>query len=399
MSSGGNRGSGRYPDEMEPIRSSDLLSRYAESTVWLARYMERIENLARVLDVTETFVRTGQGRDGWASVVQINADDEPFFQRHAGPDAASVTDFYVLDTGHGNSISSIVNMARENARTLRPLISTEMWTHINVFHNWIRRLGPNDVRPSHLSALCARVKQECQTHYGITEGTFYRDQGWYFYMIGKYLERADQITRLVDIKYHTLLPSQAGIGSEVDVSQWSAVLRAAAGYHAFRRTMPRVLQPKDVAGFLLLNNAFPRSLALTLRQVYWAVGQLRTDYGLRRSGVILERLDELRASLVDQTIEEIIVRGLHEFLDWVQLELRQIQESIAIAFWPPPPELLMPEQAIDRGASTMAQSQGEGGMSQTMGTQSLGGMTQSLGSMTQTLGDMSQVADDPNQQS
>ena len=354
------------------IRSSDLLSRYAESTVWLARYLERIENLARVLDVTETFVRTGQGNDGWSSVVQINADDAQFYASHASATAASVASFYVLDRQNLNSIASIVNVARENARTLRPLISTEMWTHINMFHNWVRHLTENDIRPSQLSALCSRLKQECQTHYGITEGTFYRDQGWYFYRIGKYLERADQITRLVDIKYHTLLPSEAGIGSAVDVSQWGALLRAAAAYHAYRRNMPRKLEPHAVAGFLLFNNAFPRSLVLTLREVHWALGRLRTDYGLRSSSPVLERLDELRAAVTDQTIEEIIIRGLHEFLDWVQMELRAIQDGIGTAFWPPAPELQM-AQRTGTGDSVIVQTQGQGGM-----TQSLGGMTQSL---------------------
>ncbi len=360
--------------ESAAIRSSDLLSRYAESTVWLARYLERIENLARVLDVTETFVRIGQGDEGWSSVVQINADDAQFYAQHERASAASVVLFYLLDRANSNSIASILHMARENARTLRPLISTEMWTHINMFHNWVQRLGENDIRPSQLSALCTRLKQECQTHYGITEGTFYRDQGWCFYMIGKYLERADQITRLVDIKYHTLLPREAGVGSEVDVSQWGAVLRAAAAYHAYRRNMPRRLTPSAVSGFLLLNNAFPRSLSLTLRQVYSALGQLRTDYGLRRSGAILERLDELRAALNDQSIEEIIVRGLHEFLDWVQIELRAIQDGIAGAFWPPP-ELQL-AAAADPGQAhrqTMVQGAGPSGM-----TQSMGGMTQSL---------------------
>ena len=355
----------------EPTRRfPDLLSRYAESTVWLARYLERIENLARVLDVTETFVRTGQDHDGWSAVVQINADDTQFFALHERATAASVASFYLLDRQNHNSIANIVQMARENARSLRPLISTEMWTHINMFHNWVRQLTESDIRPSQLSMLCSRLKQECQTHYGITEGTFYRDQGWFFFSIGKYLERADQITRLVDIKYHTLLPKVAGVGSEVDVSQWSAVLRAAAAYHAYRRIMPNRLEPASVAGFLLLNDAFPRSLSLTLREVTWALGRLRTDYGLRRSGIILERLDELRAAHNDQTIEQIIIRGLHEFLDWVQLQLQMIQHSIADEFWPPRPELCA-DHPFDGG---MVQDAGSGGM-----TQSLGGMTQTLG--------------------
>ena len=315
------------------IRNQVLLSRYAESTVWLARYMERIENLARVLDVTETFTRTSQVENGWRSIIQINADEERYHRTRDEADVHGVAEFYILDRENPNSILSLITVARENARTLRPLISTEMWTHINMFHNWVRQLTGDDIRPSRLSGLCSRLKQECQTHNGITEGTFYRDQGYHFYNIGKYLERGDQITRLVDIKYHTLLPRDAGIGSPVDISQWSAVLRAAAAYHACRRVMPRSLTPAQVAGFLLLNDAFPRSLVLTLRQVLWALTQLRTDYGLRRAGLALERMDELRAALGDQSIEQIIVRGLHEFLDWVQVQLQHIQNDIAEAFW------------------------------------------------------------------
>ncbi len=351
-----------------PVRAQALLSRYAENIVWLARYMERIENLARIVDVTETFTRTSQAENGWRSILQINADEEGYRATRPEADMQGVAEFYVLDNANPNSIASLISMSRENARTLRPLISTEMWTHINVFHNWVRQLGAADIRSSRLSALCARLKQECQTHNGIIEGTFYRDQGWYFYMIGKYLERGDQTTRLVDIKYHTLLPPEAGIGSQVDISQWSAVLRSAAAYHAYRRVMPRALTAPAVVGFLLLNNAFPRSLVLTLRQVYGSLSQLRTDYGLRQGGAALERLEELRAALADQTVEQIIVRGLHEFLDWVQVELRQIQNDVADAFWSLRPSVQTSERAT--------------GMTQTMGS-----MTQTPGGMTQNIGD------------
>ncbi len=349
------------------LQAQALLSRYAENIVWLARYMERIENLARIIDVTETFTRTSQMENGWRSVIQINADEERYHAARQEADMQGVAEFYVLDRENPNSIASLINASRENARTLRPLISTEMWTHINVFHGWVRQLGSHDIRSSQLSGLCARLKQECQTHNGIIEGTFYRDQGWYFYMIGKYLERGDQTTRLVDIKYHTLLPPEVGIGSPVDISQWSAVLRSAAAYHAYRRVMPRALTAPAVAGFLLLNNAFPRSLVLTLRQVYGSLSQLRTDYGLRQGGIALERLEELRAALSDQTIEQIILRGLHEFLDWVQVELRRIQNDVADAFWS-----LQPVRQEAEPASGM--------------TQSMGGMTQSMGDMSQSFG-------------
>ena len=323
-------------EERAPRRTFHLLSRYAENITWLARYMERIENLARVIAVTETFMRTGGRNDGWRSIVRINADEKWFDAGHANDDPANVLDFYVLDPDNPNSITCLIGHARENARVLRPLISTEMWAQLNVFHGKVRALGRDDVAPTRIDGLCRMLRTECQTYTGITEGTFFRDQGWCFHEIGKHIERADQITRLVDIKYHTLLPPEAPVGSPVDVSQWNTVLRSASGYHAFRRITATAMSPASVAGFLLLSGGFPRSLAMCVNQLTWQLTQLRTAYGLRESAAPLERLDEMRAVLADRTIEAIIINGLHEFLDRVQMELAGLQGDIAAAFWPCP---------------------------------------------------------------
>jgi uncharacterized alpha-E superfamily protein len=295
--------------------------------------MERVENLARILDVTDAFVRHGADQSGWESVVRINADDERFFERHAAANANTVPYFYTLDKENPNSIFSLLFAARENARTLRPLISTEMWGQINVFYNKVRMLSAADAAPSHLAGLCAFFKESCQAHAGITDGTFFRDQGWAFYCIGKYLERGDQTSRLVDIKYHTLLPRVDDVGGPLDVSQWHALLRAASGYHAFRRVYPSDMTPGLVAGFLLLNHSFPRSVVLCVRQIEMYLSQLSSGYGLRGTYKAQERLEELRAALLDQPIEKILQRGLHEFLDWVQVQFQFVQEAVADAFW------------------------------------------------------------------
>ena len=316
-------------------RLTHLLSRYAESINWLARYMERIENLARIIDVTETFMRTGGGAHGWHSIVQINADEHRFFKFHDEATAENVIDFYILDRNNPTSIVRMITAARENARTLRPLISTEMWSHINVFYNRLRALEPADIQTSRVAGICSMLRLECQAHTGITEGTFYRDQGWCFYALGKHLERADQITRLVDIKYHTLLPANAPVGSPVDISQWNTVLRAASGYHAFRRTTHSAMTPATVAGFLLLSAGFPRSLPCCVRVLHGELTHLRSEFGLRGSARPLERLDEIRAAIENQSIQDILVRGLHEFLDWMQMEFTGLQADIGQAFWAP----------------------------------------------------------------
>lgn len=315
-----------------------LLSRYAEAIFWMARYVERAENLARVLDVHETYSRDSRGGQNWAAIVQLYADEQHFSARHEDPSAAAVLHYYLLDPESPGSILSSVRAARENARTLRPLISTEMWTQLNVFSNWMRGLRQEDVSEGRLARLCAQVKEACQTHTGITEGTFYRDEGWYFYQMGRMLERADQTTRLLDVKYHLLLPRVEDVGSYLDASQWNALLRSAAGYHAFRRVYPSGLSAAHVGEFLLFNPAFPRSVACCVRELEGLQTTLRSRYRLRGGAEALERLDELRASLEELDIDEVLERGLHEFLDWIQLRLIDIGQSIGRDFFGQPPE-------------------------------------------------------------
>lgn len=312
--------------------SSVLLSRYAECIFWLARYVERAENLARILDVNETFSRDSSGAQNWLSIVQLNADEKRFVEMHKVATAEAVLRFYVTDTDNPTSIASAIRYARENARTLRPLIATEMWVQLNVFHNRLKSIEPRELVPGNLSRLFAEIKQACQTHTGITEGTFYRDEAFYFYQMGRYIERADQTTRLLDIKYHLLLPRVSDVGSPVDVSQWNALLRSAAGYHAFRRLQPAVT-PAAVVGFLLLDPSFPRSVALCVREVNTTLTSLKSRYMLRGGNDAAENLDELRSMLTSVPVADILRRGLHEYLDLLQRQLNDATRLISGAFF------------------------------------------------------------------
>lgn len=323
----------------------NLLARYAECIFWMARYMERAENLARILDVHETFARDTRGATNWFSIVQLNADEKDFFSRFDRPTSDAVIHYYMFDAQNRNSLLSMLRMARENARTLRPWISTEMWTQINVFHNKLLDMSAKDVAIINLSRVCTWIKEECQTHTGITEGTFYRDQGWYFYQMGKYIERADQTTRLLDIKYHTLLPSPVEVGSTLDVSQWTTVLRSTAGYHAFRRVYPRGMSPTTVAGFMLFNEGFPRSVVMCVRQIDGLMTRMRSRYELRGGSNAMERVDELLAALLSRPIEAVIRDGLHEYLDWIQAQLNVVTGEIGQAYFGLEAPLAVSEQS------------------------------------------------------
>ena len=156
---------------------------------------------------------------------------------------------------------------------------------------------------------------------------------------------------MIDTRYHTLLPDAAEVGSEIDMTQWASVLRSAAAYHAFRRLKPVTTTPANVVGFLLKNEGFPRSLALNLRHADSVLGALATHYNLRKqSSAVQERLGELRAMLDDQTAEEIIIRGLHECMHWIQEQIETCQNELAAAYWAPP-------KAFDAGSFSQSQGQ------------------------------------------
>ena len=315
----------RLMDILSRMRNTHLISRHAESTLWLARYMERIENLARILDVTNTFARNADDTHNWLSIPRTNGDLEAFCARHAEATQRSVGEFYLLDSQNPTSVRCAIAGAKENARTLRALISTEMWLQINVFHGRITGLDAAMIAPDHFTAVCAMLKEGTQAHNGITEGTFYRDQAWHFYMIGRYLERADQTTRLLDTRFHALAPQME---ADIDAGQWIAVLRASAGYHAYRREHPTGYDPREVACFLLANTAFPRSVGLNLAQAEWHLTQLRSRYGLRQFGKALERLDQLNGGMTYQNVGELATRGLSPFLDFVQREIGALHVDI-----------------------------------------------------------------------
>ncbi len=299
----------------------------------MARYVERAENLARVLDVNETFSRDTRGGQNWVSVLQLYDDVDRFHTRHDEASAAAVTYFYVLDPENPGSILSAIRMARENARTLRPLISTEMWIQLNIFYNRLRALAAEDLREPRLVRLCGFIKESCQAHTGITEGTFYRDAGWSFYQMGRNLERADQTTRLLDVKYHLLLPSPAEVGSPVDISQWNAVLRSASGYHAYRRVQPSGMTAASVAGFLLFHANFPRSVHACVRALSDELAELRGHGSLEAGKQATAELEILLGSLASERIDAVIARGLHEYIDGIQIRLMAVTAALGREFF------------------------------------------------------------------
>lgn len=308
---------------------ASLIARFGWNIFWLGRYLERAEALARILDINETYAREKSEGPDWARVLELYSDEDRFKKSHGKADAASVVNFYILDRSNLSSIAYAVAEARQNARSVRHLISTEMWTHLNMFHNSLSQLTQRDLRLNNLSRVCTQIKQDCQTFEGIAEGTFFRGEAWCFYQLGKYLERADQTTRLLDMGYDRITDSDA---EGRDSIHWSVLLRSVAGYHAFRSLYPVGSKPADIASFLMYDREFPRAVALCVERVTDSLNELESRHGHTRSKSVEDARRGLAFTLETGLGQRVTARRLHKFIDDLQVSLGDVSNEIGKAY-------------------------------------------------------------------
>ncbi|MEO1038668.1 MAG: alpha-E domain-containing protein [Pseudomonadota bacterium] len=307
-----------------------LVARFAENAFWLGRYIERSENIARIIDVNAAFARDEAGEADWKSVVALYADLEAFDNGERAFTAEDVAYFYLLDRDNPNSVRAGMAQARENARAIRHLISTEMWADLNMAFNEMRGWTRREVRSTALAETCARIVTDCQTFEGIAEGTFRRGEPWLFYQLGKLLERADQTTRVLDIGHKRLDP---GADEPLASVYWNALLRAVSGFHAFRNRHSVSSGPSDVARFLLYDREFPRAVALCIEQASERLRSLeaRHEAGRREPVEAARRALEFRLETGPEM--ELTGEALHVFLDQLQMELGRMSTALAQSFF------------------------------------------------------------------
>jgi uncharacterized alpha-E superfamily protein len=292
-----------------------MLSRSAEDLYWMARYMERAENTARVLDVSNrtAVLPSEEGSQSlhWRPALEIGPDPAAFYEHYDEPDAASVIGYMALDRENPSSIWSCIRAARENARAERARISTEMWESLNDTWLEIQVLDPEALERWGYRKFFDWIKERSHLFRGVTLGTMLQDDGFQFARLGGFLERADNTARILDVKYHMLLPSTAEVGGAVDYYQWSALLRSVSAFAAYRKVYRDTITPARVAELLILNEDLPRSLHACHNMVCVTLDELiggRRLEGRRLAG-------EIHASLKYGRIDEIVTKGLHEFLE------------------------------------------------------------------------------------
>ncbi len=310
-----------------------MLGRTANGLYWMSRYIERSENMARLVDagLRMALTRSENTAEEWSSVV-TSAGAQVAFQTMHGTNYTeeTVAGFLLRDGNNPSSVLAAVETARNNARMVRTALTRETWEAINEAWMSLERMleGPIDGRE--LPAVLDAVKREAALIRGSFYSTMLRNEIFDFYQIGTYIERADNTARILDVKYYVLLPSISWVGSSLDNYQWESILRSVSAHRSYRWVYEAEYRPTNIADFLILNGRMPRSLAFCYRMISEHLNSLAAAYGMRHPSH--DALDRIFAKLRVGSIKEIIDAGLHEFLSDFIRDNNQLGDQIALDY-------------------------------------------------------------------
>lgn len=314
-----------------------MLSRVADALYWIGRYVERAEDTARILHANLALhldLPPGLPPQ-WLPVLQTSAADAAFHALYDEPTAHNVIEFMSFRAENGSSILSAVTAARDNARAVRDVISSEMWECINATYLEVRRFAADGSWRAEPHAFFSRAKYGGHLFSGVCSATMTHGEGWHFLRLGQLIERADMTSRILDVKYHFLLPRPEDVGTPFDNLQWMSVLKSVSGHEMYRKRFQSGITPWHAAEFLLLDAAFPRAVHYCLIR---AEDALRGVSGAARGAYVNEPgrlLGRLRSEFAYGSIDEVFAAGLHEFLDGLQLKLIAVDDSVRNTYFAP----------------------------------------------------------------
>jgi uncharacterized alpha-E superfamily protein len=316
-----------------------MLSRVAHSLYWMARYIERSENIARLVEVNLQLLLDLRALDDkklaayWLPIVQATGDETEFFKWHKRATGQTVTEFLVFQNENPNSIVQSICQARENARMVRDQLTLELWEELNRLYLFVRSPQARKIWDRSPSEFFQEIKAGSLHLTGIASATLIHDEGWWFVQTGQFLERADKTTRILDVRHETLPERGAPkTVSQTDALEWSAVLRSCSAWDAYKTFYGADVHPRLVAEFLLFNDSFPRSVRFCVSELNRAIRRIS---GVAE-GTFCNDSEKLTgrflADLQFSTIEEIFDHGLHQYLDEAQTKLNNIGEALFHAY-------------------------------------------------------------------
>ena len=309
-----------------------MLSRTANAIYWMSRYLERVDNVARFIQVNIHLIldlRLENDDICWRSLVSASGDDELFAERYDETTRDNVLHFLTFDKRNPNSILSCIHKARENARSVREIISCEMWGCINelfhLMHEYHRKR-----KIEMFQAFFEKIRMASHLYMGLVENTMSHSEEWHFARVGRMLERADKTARILDVKYFLLLPSLEYIDSPYDSVEWSAVLKSVNAFETYRKQYHRI-NYKNVADLLIFDTVFPRSITYCVET---AKKSLKVITDLLNVRVYAHtELQRIRKLLGDSNVQEVLTNGLHEFIDLFQFKLNVLDVAIQNSFF------------------------------------------------------------------
>ena len=317
-----------------------MLSRVANCLYWMSRHTERAENIARLVDTNLQLLLDFRNLDEeriakhWLPIVQATGDEEAFFALHGKATGESVTEFLLFQADNPNSLVQSICQARENARMVRDQITFELWEELNRLYLFVTSPEARRVWRQSPSTFFEQIKASSLQMIGITYATLLHNQGWHFTQIGKFLERADKTSRILDVRHQTL--PERGFPkaiSQAEALEWSAVLRSCSAWDAYKSIHGAEVHPRLVTEFLIFNEDFPRSVRFCAGELNTA---LRHISGVPEGRFVndAEKLaGRLLAELQFSTVDEIFSQGLHRYLDDLQLKLNSIGDALFSSYF------------------------------------------------------------------
>lgn len=307
-----------------------MLSRVADSLYWTSRYIERAENNARIADVNlQLLLDLANQPDAdlqqqWNPIISSLEENALFASLYPKPDGRAAIDFVSLQKKNPNSIYSCLSQARENARTTREQMSSEMWEQINRLYLFVKSDAARKLLRSSPYEFFRRITAGSHLFQGITHATMTHGPGWHFMRIGRLLERADCSSRILDVKYHILLPTGERVGGNVDTIQWMSVLKSCSALEAYRKIYVDQVAPWKVAEFIITHSGFPRSIRFCVDFLDEALHCISGSDEARFANEAERLSGRLRSDLDFVTIGEIFKFGLHEYLLSIQERLAEV---------------------------------------------------------------------------
>jgi len=308
-----------------------MLSRVANSIFWMSRYLERAENIARLIEtqlhMALDLPTLRDDPNAWRPLVDITGDEEYFNKNLGAPTKENVIFFHTFDSAYPHSIRSCLTAARENARSVREVIPSELWEMINRLYLEVTAMSNRVVVFKDPHAFYTKIKMDCHLIIGIAYATMAHNEAWQFSQLGRFLERADKTSRILDVKFFIILPRLDYVGSSMDSVQWAALLKSTSSLEMYRKRF-NLISARNIADFLIFDREFPRSVLFCVNHAEKAFSAINGTPQGTYSSDLARKFGKLAGKLNYSQIDDVLATGLHEFLDGIQSDLNEVDGAI-----------------------------------------------------------------------